>query len=147
VKGRGGRARTKKTFPHPKVGGGGGRHYPTTSITTRHALCGHPGLRGTRGERATVCCSVLQCVACLCAVVCCSALQQCGHPGLRTTRGRGRRCVAVCCSVLQCVAMCCSVLQCVAAVWASRAAWNTWREGDCVLQCIAVCCSVCIMLQ
>jgi len=38
---------------------------------------------------ATLCCSVLQCVA-----VCCSVLQ----------------CVAVCCSVLQCVAVCCSVL-------------------------------------
>jgi len=44
-------------------------------------------------RRATLCCSVLQCVA-----VCCRVLQ----------------CVAVCCSVLQCVAVCCSVLQCVA---------------------------------
>jgi len=42
---------------------------------------------------ATVCCSVLHCIA-----VYCSVLQF----------------VAVCCSVLQCVAVCCSVLQCAA---------------------------------
>jgi len=27
-----------------------------------------------------------------------------------------RRCIAVCCAVLQCVAVCCSVLRCVAVV-------------------------------
>jgi len=41
--------------------------------------------------RVVVCCSVLQCVACV-AVCCCSALQW----------------ILVCCSVLQCVAVCCS---------------------------------------
>ena len=57
---------------------------------------------------------VLQCVAHLIALVCCSVLQ----------------CGAVCCSALQCVAVCCSVLQCVAHSIAR------------VLQCVAVCCSV-----
>jgi len=42
---------------------------------------------------------------------------------------RTRKCVAVCCSVLQCVAVCCSVLQCVAVCCS-------------VLQWVAVCCSV-----
>jgi len=68
---------------------------------------------------ALVCCSVLQCGAVCCSAwqcvaVCCSVVQ----------------CGAVCCSALQCVAVCCSVLQCVAHSIAR------------VLQCVAVCCSV-----
>jgi len=76
--------------------------------------------------RQAVCCSVLQCVACvICAcllgasdsvlkyvAVCCSVLQ----------------CVAVCCSKMQRVAVCYSVLQCVAARCS-------------VLLCVAACCS------
>jgi len=44
----------------------------------------------------------------------------------------GRRCVQVCCSVLQCVAVHCCVLQCVAVCW----------KLVCVCVCVAVSCSV-----
>ena len=91
-----------------------------------------------------VCCSVLQCVAdaLKCVAVRCSVLSvrcrvhyiatcnitnifffyedifsnrcQLHSHGTKQCVALDRRCVAVCCSVLQCVAVCCSVLQCVA---------------------------------
>ena len=61
-----------------------------------------------------VCCGVLQCVG-----VCVAVQERVELVGMFTIRQLFvRRCVAVCCSVLQCVAVCCSVLQCVA-VWCS----------------------------
>jgi len=50
---------------------------------------------------------------------------------------RWRKCVAVCCSVLQCVAVCCSVLQCVAMQYERGTSRN--RAGSlCVLHCVIV---------
>ena len=80
-----------------------------------------------------VCCSVLQCVACVaCVAVCCSVLKcvaVCYWGVSKTVFWSCNcvascdvlQCVAVCYSALQCIAVCCSVLQCVA--------------------CVAVCCS------
>jgi len=71
--------------------------------------------------RVTVCCNVLQCVA-----VCCN-----GCPGIRGLICRHTsQCVAVCCSVIQSVAVCCSLLQSVAVCCSA-------------LQCVAVCCNGC----
>ena len=60
----------------------------------------HAGLMLWRAsQRATVCCSVLQCVAVRCSVLHISVVE----------KGTSESC-----SVLQCVAVCCSVLQCIA---------------------------------
>ena len=65
-----------------------------------------------------VCCSVLQCVACV--AVWCSVLQFCGMDIDNGAEDQAHfvrlLSVAVCCSVLQRVAACCSVLQCVGGV-------------------------------
>jgi len=59
-----------------------------------------------------------------CVVVCCSVLQ----------------CVA--CSVLQCVAVCCSVLQCVAVSEWEELLGGVPDAAVVCTQCVAVCCSV-----
>jgi len=75
-----------------------------------------------------VCCSVLQCVAvCMEEFVDTPRSQVCAYKCVGIVWIR--KCVAVCCSVLQCVAVCGSVLQCVAVCG------SVW-------QCVAVCCSV-----
>jgi len=58
-------------------------------------------------------------------------------------RHDGRKCVAVCCSVLQRVAVCCSAWQCQTPD-ASHSCLQTQQSAvSCsVLQCVAVCCSV-----
>jgi len=84
---------------------------------------------------ATMCCSVLQCVAVCCSLlqhvaVCCSLLQH----------------VAVCCSVLQCVAVCCSVLQRVGRKRGScpyfGGEWVRLCMNKHTHKCAAVCCSL-----
>ena len=94
--------------------------------------------------KATVCCSLLQCVA-----VCCSLLQSVAFQP-----------VAVFCSVLQCVAACCNVLAVCLRFWRVQVHRRSKRRcfslmpsmmlrprcvAVCccsVLQCVAVCCSV-----
>jgi len=58
-----------------------------------------------------------------------------------------RKCVAVCCSVLQCVAVCCSVLQCIAVHCSGCSDLQCFTVRCGVLQCVAVCCSVLQRLQ
>ena len=91
--------------------------------------------------RASVCCSVLQCVLMCCRarwVITSSQAPMCVQVRCSVLQG-----VAVCCSVLQCVAACCSVLQCVA-VWAHPSEHFLPIASVCcsVLQCVSVCCSV-----
>ena len=79
--------------------------------------------------------------------MCVFRIRFCSYIGLPNTHRR--KCVAVCCSVLQCVAVCCSVLQCVAVCCrvlqgvAGCCSVLQCVAGCCsVLQCVAVCCSV-----
>ena len=63
-----------------------------------------------------VCCSMLQCLQCVCSAfaVCCSVLRCVAVRSITCTyTHKCVMCVAVCCSMLQCVAACCSVLQCI----------------------------------
>jgi len=119
-------------------------------------------------RNATMCCSVLQCVAACCSVLQCVAVC-CGECFLLSQRSPStwslrcrcslRRCVAVCCSMLQCIAVCCRVCRDVLQRVLSTVAKIAERmefvlqvlvaELYCsMLQCIAVCCRVCrSMLQ
>jgi len=71
------------------------------------------------GEGLQCCCLCMK----RCVAVCCSVLQR----------------VAACCNVLQCVAVCCSVLQCMCCN-ALQCIFSS------VLQCVAVCCSSALRL-
>jgi len=65
-------------------------------------------------DAASVCCSVLQCVAVCCSVITCYTLSTRHiHVDRRTPAHAMKRSEVVCCGVLQCVAVCCIVLQCV----------------------------------
>jgi len=73
-----------------------------------------------------------------------------GAKRLKRTGGRERgkasvlrRCVAMCCSVLQCVALWCSVIKCLVSVLLSRQEGRECDFACCsVLQSNSECCSV-----
>jgi len=106
-------------------------------------------------------CSVLQCVAVCCSVLCCVAAVHIPHPMSIDPHGMWSvlQCVAVCRAVLQqytfhipcqlihmecavCCSVCCSVLCCVAAVHIPHPMSINPHGMWSVLQCVAVCCSV-----
>ena len=63
-----------------------------------------------------MCCSVLQCIAVYCSILCvaaCASVSDSMIVGSKSVCGSVLQRVAVCCSVLQRVSVCCSMLQCV----------------------------------
>ena len=86
-----------------------------------------------------VSCSVPQCVALVCATMCCTGMFQCTAMCCNSML----QCTATCCTgMLHCTALCCSsMLQCTATCCTSMLQCTAMCCAG-VLQCTAMCCSV-----